>query len=261
MSILDFINSGPQRRAWLDENVSDFVEYITPPNLRPTVEMAAQMNPIQGMSDSMQQFGVATDPSRSMEDRRNAAIGSAVEGLLAVAPAALAAKGYMTPAQGMMEGLLGGSPASAQIGDDLGRFWADETGAIRVWHGSPHDFDKFSMDRIGTGEGAQAYGHGLYFAENDRVARDYARRLGGYSEDAQQGAATVFRHAGEDRGAAILRAQDGLESVRANAEFAGPEHAEAWAPQIRKWEEIVGIVGDESVDLSKLRQATSTKST
>ena len=34
------------------------------------------------------------------------------------------------------------------------------------------------MDRIGTGEGAQAYGHGLYFAENEGVAKGYRDRLG-----------------------------------------------------------------------------------
>jgi len=39
---------------------------------------------------------------------------------------------------------------------------------IKAYHGSPHDFDKFSMQKIGTGEGAQAYGHGLYFAENPK---------------------------------------------------------------------------------------------
>ena len=44
---------------------------------------------------------------------------------------------------------------------------------IRAFHGSPHSFDKFSMDKIGTGEGAQAYGHGLYFAENEGVAKGY----------------------------------------------------------------------------------------
>jgi hypothetical protein len=44
---------------------------------------------------------------------------------------------------------------------------------IRAYHGSPHDFDRFDMSKIGTGEGAQAYGHGLYFAENPKVAREY----------------------------------------------------------------------------------------
>lgn len=43
-----------------------------------------------------------------------------------------------------------------------------------VWHGSPHRFSKFDMSKIGTGEGAQAYGHGLYFAENPKVAKEYA---------------------------------------------------------------------------------------
>jgi hypothetical protein len=45
--------------------------------------------------------------------------------------------------------------------------------AIRAYHGSPHDFDRFDMSKIGTGEGAQVYGHGLYFAENEDVARSY----------------------------------------------------------------------------------------
>ena len=37
---------------------------------------------------------------------------------------------------------------------------------IRAYHGSPHDFERFDTSKIGTGEGAQSYGHGLYFAEN-----------------------------------------------------------------------------------------------
>ena len=54
---------------------------------------------------------------------------------------------------------------------------ADEPRGITAYHGSPHDFDRFSMDKIGTGEGAQAYGHGLYFAENEGVARNYKAAL------------------------------------------------------------------------------------
>jgi hypothetical protein len=34
-------------------------------------------------------------------------------------------------------------------------------------------FDQFNRSQIGTGEGAQAYGHGFYFAENEAVARSY----------------------------------------------------------------------------------------
>ena len=50
---------------------------------------------------------------------------------------------------------------------------------IRAFHGSPHDFDRFDASKIGTGEGAQAYGHGLYFAENDGTARHYRDTLSG----------------------------------------------------------------------------------
>ena len=47
-----------------------------------------------------------------------------------------------------------------------------------VYHGSPHKFDAFDMSKIGTGEGAQAYGHGLYFAENPGVASTYTGGAG-----------------------------------------------------------------------------------
>lgn len=48
---------------------------------------------------------------------------------------------------------------------------------IRAYHGSPHDFDRFDISKIGTGEGAQAYGRGLYFAEKEAVAKNYKDML------------------------------------------------------------------------------------
>ena len=50
-------------------------------------------------------------------------------------------------------------------------------GAIKAFHGSPHDFNAFDMSKIGTGEGAQVYGHVLYFAENQGVAKQYRNDL------------------------------------------------------------------------------------
>jgi len=50
---------------------------------------------------------------------------------------------------------------------------------LRAFHGTPHKVDKFSTDKIGTGEGAQVYGWGLYFAENKRIAENYRRTLTG----------------------------------------------------------------------------------
>lgn len=48
---------------------------------------------------------------------------------------------------------------------------------IKAYHGSPHDFDKFSTDNIGTGEGAQAFGRGLYFAQREGTAKSYRDAL------------------------------------------------------------------------------------
>lgn len=49
---------------------------------------------------------------------------------------------------------------------------------IEAWHGTPHDFERFDLTKIGTGEGAQVYGHGLYFAENKAVGQQYQQNLG-----------------------------------------------------------------------------------
>jgi hypothetical protein len=69
-------------------------------------------------------------------------------------------------------GLLGN-----QAGGALPKGYArNQSGAI-VWHGSPHKFDRFDASKIGTGEGAQAYGHGLYLAESPEVAKGYQKAL------------------------------------------------------------------------------------
>jgi len=46
-----------------------------------------------------------------------------------------------------------------------------------AYHGSPHIFDKFSLDYMGTGEGQQAYGWGLYFAGRKEIAEHYRNTL------------------------------------------------------------------------------------
>jgi hypothetical protein len=42
-----------------------------------------------------------------------------------------------------------------------------------VYHGTPHSFNKFDIAKVGTGEGNQAFGHGMYFAENKDIAKSY----------------------------------------------------------------------------------------
>ena len=55
---------------------------------------------------------------------------------------------------------------------------------LDVYHGTPHRFPateanplgEFDASKIGTGEGAQSYGHGVYYAENPEVAKGYQPR-------------------------------------------------------------------------------------
>ena len=46
-----------------------------------------------------------------------------------------------------------------------------------AWHGTPHDFAEFLLSAIGTGEGTQAHGWGLYFAGERSTSEAYKERL------------------------------------------------------------------------------------
>ena len=49
---------------------------------------------------------------------------------------------------------------------------------IVAYHGTPHEIKGgFDISKVGTGEGAQSYGHGMYFAENPIVAEGYKEAL------------------------------------------------------------------------------------
>ncbi len=61
----------------------------------------------------------------------------------------------------------------------------DQMFALRAFHGSPHDFDRFDLSKIGTGEGAQVFGRGLYFAEHADVAKEYRDALSPFTLDGQ----------------------------------------------------------------------------
>ena len=80
-----------------------------------------------------------------------------------------------TPEQAwaQIRGELRGGPGADSLGSRVVRGFAESPAAIRAYHGSPHGFDRFDLSRLGSGEGAQAYGHGLYFAGNEAVAQSY----------------------------------------------------------------------------------------
>ena len=110
-----------------------------------------------GGSDWLRQAGFTAEP----KNRNAGLLGESVGGVMPIVAAAKAPQ--------IAAGLN-------QAGRNLAapRTLNPETGAI-VWHGSPHKFDKFDSSKIGTGEGAQAYGHGLYLAESPKVATEYSK--------------------------------------------------------------------------------------
>ena len=60
------------------------------------------------------------------------------------------------------------------------RRWSGPTlFSITAYHGTPHKVDRFRLDKIGTGRSAQAYGWGLYFAEQQPSCGGYQSRIAG----------------------------------------------------------------------------------
>ncbi len=112
-----------------------------------------------GGSDWMRSVGLMQEPKERMAGLLGEGIGSAL-------PTVIAGK-----APQIAGGLL-----QMERNAMAPRTLNPQTGAI-VWHGSPHKFDKFDSSKIGTGEGAQAYGHGLYLADNPTVAKNYQAKV------------------------------------------------------------------------------------
>ena len=83
--------------------------------------------------------------------------------------------------------------------DNNGEFNANNPSILfqKAYHGSPYGFDSFSTDAIGSGEGMQAFGWGLYFTNNRGIAEGYAKKL----------AKLRVRYKGEDTETAKRRAQ------------------------------------------------------
>ena len=75
-------------------------------------------------------------------------------------------------------------PEQIKAIDNRGTFNAENPNIYyqSAYHGTPHKFDNFSTEHIGSGEGAQAHGWGLYFADNKDVSEDYRKRLVGTEE-------------------------------------------------------------------------------
>jgi hypothetical protein len=76
-----------------------------------------------------------------------------------------------------IDGLVTDGPSGTTTSLMTTTRWPPEAYAARAWHGSPYRFTKFDLTKIGSGEGNQAYGWGLYFSRVRGVAESYRDSL------------------------------------------------------------------------------------
>ena len=104
------------------------------------------------------------------------------------------------------------------------------TFSITALHASPHSFRKFDTAFMGKGEGAQAYGWGLYFAENPEVNRSYLNQF------AQDKATWRFREL------EASNVDDMARGLRDRIVF--PEHVNRFEPGVL--DAVYSVLGDLS---------------
>ena len=84
---------------------------------------------------------------------------------------------------------------------------------IIAFHGSGADFDEFKLEKIGTGEGAQAYGHGLYFTDSEAIAKFYRNSVSAIDRYAEPDFDTMAGGWTEELGFDLIGGQRTLSSA------------------------------------------------
>jgi|SRR5262245_11275513 len=94
-----------------------------------------------------------------------------------------------------------GSPidwAMAFMGSRLGRPPIRIANPIKTFHSSPHDFSRFDISKLGSGEGGAAYGEGLYSAANPDVSSRggsyWHTFLGKFSPEEREAAKALYNN-------------------------------------------------------------------
>jgi hypothetical protein len=144
-----------------------FGELTAPPRPSPTEWLG------QKLQDALEAAGAAPHVARHLVEGLGGIAGATPLGIAGSAADAIDAKARGNAA-GTVQAMAGMLPG---IGPEARAVAREAAPVIRAYHGSPHDFDRFSLEKIGTGEGAQVYGHGMYFAENPAVAKSYRDAL------------------------------------------------------------------------------------
>ena len=111
-----------------------------------------------------------------------------------------------------------------------------------AYHGTPHRFDEFSLDAIGTGEGAQAHGWGLYFAESKDVSEGYRKNLTSLNEK--------WLYDGKDLGSIVKGADIGL--YKRTKQIGKKNMLESLQNRLKEAEEAAAKSKKDDDEISKL---------
>lgn len=93
------------------------------------------------------------------------------------APARVAERGSGMTLQSGFDPMAAVDEAIVGIKGKAAKAPTDEEEGFIAFSGSPSDFNKFSLSKIGTGEGNQQFGYGLYFSDIEDIARFYRDAL------------------------------------------------------------------------------------
>ena len=133
------------------------------------VRMATNLLGIPELVQTLQNtaYGMPNTRGSGMATQLRPEAKVAVGNLLPAAPGA---------AKATVKGAVAAGKYAAPKVGQMAEQYAIKTGLLNpmiAYHGSPYAFDKFDLAHVGKGEGAQAYGHGMYFAESPKVAGEY----------------------------------------------------------------------------------------
>ena len=174
------------------------------------------------------------DPLSSM-----AKVGAMATGDMKINPDIITNAAVDAPLMGsLLSGATGAVPKGAVLG-------------ANVFHGGPHrwspepDFPhgRPRLDKMGTGEGHQAYGYGFYSADAPGVAKSYASDL---SQLNISSAKRALNEAGGDADAALMAARQKLDNMLSNTR--GKES------DPRRWQAQVQIQEDKISQLNAFKE-------
>ena len=164
--LADFLAAGtsPQRT----QQMRGLMEFLQVPDIAATLDRVSYGEPLTTGR------GMTTKLRPETENTLMAALGMTPVGKPAQAGAMALGRAGERVAERVVPQVMerGGLPAEM-----LSAMAQGTQSPATVFHGTPHLFNKFDASKIGTGEGNQTYGYGLYLAENPEVAQSYKQAL------------------------------------------------------------------------------------